>query len=47
MVLENYQCVAGGIFILVGVDGDYFRDGTELFVAIFLVCSVILFLPQI
>ena len=34
---ENCPYVAGGLFILVGADGDYFRNGTELFVAIFLV----------
>ena len=33
---ENYPGVAGGLFILVGADGDYFRDGTEPFIAIFL-----------
>ena len=36
---ENYPSVAGVLFILVGADGNYFRDGTEPFVAIFLVFS--------
>ena len=33
---EDYPGVAGGLFILVGADGDYFRDGTEPFITIFL-----------
>jgi hypothetical protein len=42
---ENYPCVSGGLFILVGADGGYIRNGTEPFVAIFLVFSAI-FLAQ-
>ena len=33
---EDYLCVVGGLFILVGTDGDYFCDGTEPFITIFL-----------
>ena len=43
---ENYPGVVGGLFILVGADGDYFRDGTEPFIAIFLVFWAIFFWPQ-
>ena len=43
---ENYPGVAGGLFILVGADGDYFRDGTEPFIAIFFGFRAILFGPR-
>ena len=43
---EDYPCVAGGIFMLVGADGNYFRDGTEPFIAIFLGFWAISFWPQ-
>ena len=43
---EDYPCVAGGLFILVSADGDYFRDGTEPFIAIFLVFLAISFWLQ-
>ena len=43
---ENYPGVAGGLFILVGADGDYFRDGTEPFIAIFLGFWAIFFWPH-
>ena len=42
LVLENYQCVAGGILILVGEEGDYFCDGIKSFIAIF-VCFLAFF----
>ena len=32
---EDYPCVVGGLFVLVGADGDYLRDGTEPFITIF------------
>jgi len=43
---EDYPCVAGGLFILVSADGDYFRDGTEPFIAIFLGFWAIFFWPH-
>jgi hypothetical protein len=32
---EDYLCVTGGLFILVGADGDHFREGTGPLSAIF------------
>ena len=43
---EDYPCVAGGLFILVSADGDYFRDGTEPFIAILLGFWAIIFWPH-
>ena len=37
--------IAGGLFNLVGADGNYFRDGTEPFIAIFLLFLAKMLVP--